>query len=138
MSLGRFARKLKFLCAPLALLLGLQSAVYGQVGCATCPHTHCPPCVVHCMKGPPKIKWKKGCPLPLCCPCDAPNWGYHQPCWRPWPWPPDWSHCPYPVPAAQVTPCPQSALGVQHGATNEVAPTLPTPRTLPNNSMPGS
>jgi hypothetical protein len=64
MSFRRVARRLDFLCVPLALLLGLQSAAYGQAGCGAgcgqgggpCQHTHCPPCFVHCMHGPPKIK----------------------------------------------------------------------------------
>jgi len=140
MSLRGIARKLRFLGAPLALLLALQNVVYGQAGCGgscgPCHHTHCPPCVIHCMHGPPKIKWKRGCPLPVCCPCDAPNWGYYQPCWRPWPWPPNWSHCPYPVPAGAVTPCPQHTLGAANLPAN-AAPELPAPRPLPEGTQPG-
>jgi hypothetical protein len=130
MSLGGFARKRTALCVPLAVLLSVQGMLYGQECCMTgggnscggvCQHTHCPPPYYHCLKGAPCIKFKCGCPLPVCPPCEAPNWGYYQPCWRPWPWPPNWSHCPYPVPAALIAPCPQSA----HGPLS--IPTTPEP-----------
>jgi hypothetical protein len=52
------------------------------------------------MERPPCIKFRCGCPKPVCCPSEAPNWGYFQNCWRPWMWPPDYSHCPVPPPGA--------------------------------------
>ncbi|HKB37312.1 MAG TPA: hypothetical protein VKD72_12740, partial [Gemmataceae bacterium] len=87
---------------------------------------------------PPRICFQKGCPRPVCVPkCDTPNWGYFQPCWRPWPWPPNWAHCPYPVPASQVAPCPQAATAVP-GLPRTAAPPgqLPSPR--PQNELPGA
>lgn len=75
-------------------------------GHGLCPRQHCPPPYKHCMEGPPRLRFRKGCPAPVCSPCDAPNWGYFQPCWNPWPWPPDWSHCPTIPPAATVAPGP--------------------------------
>ena len=127
MSPRHLARKWRWLCVPLAVLLSVQGTVHGQEGCAACNDTtcgagcatgsatgfclriHCPPPFKYCMHGAPCIKFKHGCPLPVCPPCNAPSWGYYQPCWRPWPWPPNWAHCPSPVPAAQVAPCPQAA-----------------------------
>jgi hypothetical protein len=147
MSLRRLARKFKGLSVPLAVLLSLQGALYGQEcascgsgGCSTgsCGSTgghcsrllHCPPAYRHCLQAPPCIKFKYGCPLPVCPPCNAPNWGYYQPCWRPWPWPPNWNHCPYPVPATAVAPCPHGPTGPL-GAPAVTPQALSTPRPLP-------
>jgi hypothetical protein len=77
--------------------------------CYHCQRTHCPPAWRHCMEGPPRIRWQCGCPLPICNPCYAPNWGYFQTCWTPWPWPQDWSHCPVTPPAAYVNLAPVGA-----------------------------
>jgi hypothetical protein len=150
MSPRHLARKLRWLCVSLAVLLSVQGAVYGQEGCTACNgtafatgcetgsclHTHCPPPFKHCMHGPPCIKFKCGCPLPVCPPCNAPNWGYYQPCWRPWPWPPNWAHCPYPVPAAQVAPCPHAPT-----STSGLPPVVPgspqAPRPMTEFPNPG-
>jgi hypothetical protein len=70
--------------------------------CQTCNTHHCPPKLQHCMEGPPRIHVKIGCPKPICNPCTQPNWGYYEKCWNPWPFPPNWSHCPSPPPAATV------------------------------------
>ena len=91
--------------------------------CATCQHFHCPPALKWCMEGIPRICFQHGCPKPICSACDAPNWGYYQKCWTPWPWPPDWSHCPVPPPASQVYP----GMLPPAGAGAEVAP---APRPL--------
>lgn len=95
----------------LAWLLGMTAAAPAQVfnhGCKTCGSCspvvpgRCPPPFCHYQEGHPRIHIKCACPKPVCPPCDAPNWGYFQPCWRPWPWPPDWTHCPVAVPAAML------------------------------------
>jgi hypothetical protein len=80
-----------------AAALALSPAAFGQ-SCATCdaPNTHCPPKFVHWMEGPPKLKFKHACPKPVCDPCNLPHAGYFEPCWAPWPWPPDFSHCALP------------------------------------------
>ena len=87
-----------------ALLAGLvlASAAWGQ-NC-NCQTECCPPYFKYRFEGAPKIKFKHGCPKPICNPCEMPNWGYYQTCWAPWPWPPDYSHCPTPTPASQVVP----------------------------------
>jgi hypothetical protein len=48
--------------------------------------------------------FKKGCPRPVCDPCTLEHAGYYAACWKPWPYPPDWSHCPVPPPSALVAP----------------------------------
>jgi hypothetical protein len=136
MYVRRVADKLRKLCLPLALLLGVQGTVFGQEGCDHgCQRHNCPPPFKHCMEGPPCLCFKKGCPRPVCPPgCDTPNWGYYQPCWRPWPWPPDWSHCPYQVPAATIAPCPHAPTGA---GTLGIPGDAPTPRRLEMNGGPG-
>jgi hypothetical protein len=51
------------------------------------------------------MRFHKGCPRPICDPCHLEHYGYYQTCWAPWPFPPDWSHCPVPPPGA-VLPAP--------------------------------
>ena len=90
------------LCAPLALALTC-GAVYADPGCgASCQHWHCPPPYHHCQEGPPCIKFKCGCPKPVCPPCTLEHYGYYETCWRPWAFPPDWTHCPVPPPSAHL------------------------------------
>ena len=107
-------------------------------GCATCgagyscQHTHCPPGLKHCMEAPPHICFQRGCPRPVCNPCMNPNWGYFEPCWNPWPWPPDFSHCRATPPAATVglTPFPPVTFGAPQAAPTAPETTLPPPRPL--------
>ena len=115
----KFGRLLATLWAAVAALGLGPGGAWAQhvVGCASCGtagpiatslgakccHTHCPPHYRHCQEGPPKIKFHQGCPKPICNPCALPHWGHYQTCWSPWPFPPDWSHCPTPPPAAAVT-----------------------------------
>lgn len=134
--LFKLTRKARRSLAGLLLLaFGGQSTVLAQ-HCGSCaPHCqrfHCPPPLVHCQEGPPKIKVKKGCPRPICCPCDLPNFGYFQTCWTPWPVPPDWSHCPVPPPAAYVTPGERVIEEATPGP--RLAPELNPPRRLDNKS----
>lgn len=91
--------------------------------CTTCNKSCCPPPYRHCQEGAPRIKVEKGCPLPICNPCNAPNWGYYQTCWNPWPWGRDFSHCPVMPPAAHV----------HLSVTNQGTPPLPT---LPQTGTP--
>ncbi len=96
--------------------------------CATghCQRFCCPPVLKWCMEGAPRICFQHGCAKPVCCPCEAPNWGYYQKCWTPWPWPPDWSHCPVPPPASQVFP----GMIPASQAVNLPDATGPAPRRL--------
>lgn len=72
-------------------------------GFGTCCNSHhCPPPLGHCMEGAPKIRVRVGCPKPICNPCAQPGWGYYEACWNPWPFPPDYRHCPTTPPAALV------------------------------------
>lgn len=71
-----------------------------------CCWEKCPPPYVHCQDGPPCIKFKCGCPKPVCDPCNLRSWGYYENPWHPWPYPPNWSRCrdlpPVPHPAMMV------------------------------------
>jgi hypothetical protein len=98
---------------------------------------NCPPPYKHCMEGPPCICFKCGCPKPVCCPANAPNWGYFQTCWRPWPWPPDWSHCYGAPPASQLIPPLANAYMTPVNPSGEAPGTLPTPRMVPPSIRPG-
>ena len=94
---------------------GTPTALGGSCGsCGSfCQTHHCPPAYVHCLEGPPCIRWKCGCPRPVCNPCELPHWGYYDKCWTPWPFPPNWTHCPTLPPAATVTLNPQVHPSVQ-------------------------
>lgn len=99
MSLPRLVCKLGVLCFTGALALALAPAAFGGIFYGCC-HEPCPPCYVHCQEGHPRIRIKCGCPKPVCDPCDLEHFGYYPTCWQPWPYPPDWSHCPVPPPGA--------------------------------------
>ena len=81
---------------------GCSSCGVASCNSGHCQHTHCPPHLSHCMEGAPKICVKIGCPKPICNPCTQPNWGYYETCWSPWPFPPNYNHCPNVPPAATV------------------------------------
>jgi hypothetical protein len=109
--------------------------------CDTCQSHHCPPKLQHCMEGEPKIHVKIGCPKPICNPCSQPNWGYYEKCWNPWPYPPNWTHCPSPPPAATVALAERTYGGLTpfYGPdTVQTQPTTTTPRTyaLPTPAQP--
>jgi hypothetical protein len=72
---------------------------YSSGGC----HEKCPPYYIHCTEGPPKIKFKCGCPKPVCDPCMLDHFGYYRTCWQPWPCGPDGSHCPLPPAGSLAT-----------------------------------
>jgi hypothetical protein len=120
--------------AALGGLILLQNAALAQEACGTpvssdcrtCQTHHCPPFFRWCQEGAPRLKFQHGCPKPVCNPCDMPNWGYFQTCWSPWPWPPDFSHCPVPTPASQVAP----GLIMPPAAVNRstIGDQLPPPR----------
>jgi len=110
------ARSLTVLGLALGALLVLTPPSKAQEPCAAncghCQKFHCPH-TKHCLEGAPRICFQCGCPKPICCPCDQPNFGYYQTCWTPWPYPPDWSHCPVqpPASAVNINPFPRGATG---------------------------
>jgi hypothetical protein len=114
------------------MMAGLGSMVRAQQGCPSCgvpclPDpgcTHCPGWYHHTQEGHPRICYKCGCPKPICDPCDLPHYGYFQPCWRPWPYGPDWSHCPEMPPAALVYPAPMipTTTAVEPGGSESYLP----------------
>jgi len=108
MSLLSFRKKWGIYLMPLVVALAFQPPVLADDCCEPkcCSWFHCCPKFTYCMEGPPRICFKCGCGKPVCEPdCSTPNWGYFQPCWRPNPWPADYSHCPCPTPAAIAAPC---------------------------------
>ena len=107
-------------CVVMAVLVACRSGARAQDGgadCGSCGNGccgmvnkgHCPPKFIHYMERPPCIKYKCACPKPVCDPCHLPHFGYYQPCWQPWPFPPDWSHCQVPPPGALVPALPPGA-----------------------------
>jgi hypothetical protein len=128
--------------ASLAGMIGLAGTAAAQHGncdaCAPCPRGHgcfhkerCPPPFVHRVEGPPHLRYKHACPRPVCDPCSLYHWGYYQPCWRPWPFPPDYNHCPVPPVAAYV---PHAELGIARPAfeaPRAEPPAPPSQRELP-------
>ncbi len=89
--------------ATVVAALGALRPASADDGCPTgCCRERCPPYYIHHYEGPPRISFKHACPKPICAPCELPHWGYFEPCWRPWPFPPDWSHCPVPPAAAMI------------------------------------
>ena len=138
--------------AGIALLAGTGSVMAGEMGggasgscssCATsacytgaCKH-HCPPYWKWVSEGPPKICYKCGCPRPVCDPCSLEHFGYYQTCWQPWPYPPDWSHCPSPPPGDVLPPPPYPPYSPkaprnlpQYDRDASAQPDLPSPRPV--------
>jgi hypothetical protein len=145
MSLRRARARRKALSLLLALVMGGPGQAVGQghgtpchagLGppCGSCDAAHCqrhdcPPPYRHCQEGPPRLRFKKACPRPVCPPgCDTPYWGYFQPCWRPWSWPLGWAHCPYPVPAATVALPPPGVAPAALPGQGSTPEQLPQPR----------
>jgi hypothetical protein len=90
---------------------GLALAQEGCPQCFQCSapaqvKVPCPPPYIHYYEDAPKLKFKRACPRPVCDPCHLEHFGYYQPCWHPWPFGEDWSHCPYQT-SAQALPLPQ-------------------------------
>ena len=108
---------------------GVSFGVPCGVGCES---HHCPPAFKYRYEGPPRIHWHHGCPHPVCNPCDLPHWGFYETCWHPWPFPPNWTHCPSPPPAAYVTLNPYGNMPppvrtLQPGATFQSPNVAPMP-----------
>ncbi|MGH7173137.1 MAG: hypothetical protein ACRELG_22880 [Gemmataceae bacterium] len=82
-----------------------------------CPKT------VFCRPKPPCIKYKRVCPKPICSCGEMENFGYYPTCWHPWPFPPNYCHCPVP-PTIVTAPC--SPIGAPKGIEQ-----LPQPSLLP-------
>jgi hypothetical protein len=151
MSIKHWLRKLKTASSTLVLLLAwapssfAQQACLGQPCCAPadcsckpgCNVWNCPPPYKYCMESPPCICVICACPKPVCCPADAPNWGYFQTCWRPYPWGPNWSHC-YGVPPAAQVALPVAGMPAQPGADQLIQPSASRPAMPASLARPGS
>jgi hypothetical protein len=99
-------------------------------GCAT---GHCGSWVSCCPKyhftieKPPKICFKTVCSKPICEPCNIEGNGYYPTCWRPWAYPPNYSHCPVPPPGV---------LASQPPPLMEEAGVIPAPDPIPSGPLP--
>jgi hypothetical protein len=84
---------------------------------------------------PPKICFKKVCSKPLCDLCDIEGNGYFPTCWRPWAYPPNYSHCPVPPPGVLAS-LPPPLIGDAPAMMPEAPPgpsdPLPAPRKTAN------
>jgi hypothetical protein len=141
MSFGLFGRLPQWLGVSALLLAAMPGMGWAQyqnapaatfgipscASCAPCQTHHCPPAFKYCYEGPPHIHWTRGCPHPICNPCDLPHFGYFDTCWTPWPFPPMWGHCPTVPPAALVNLNP---------LVNPNMPVLPPTRTAPTPLVP--
>ena len=149
MSFGVLRKLLRCLGISAFLWLAMPSWSWAQQGSASCTASfgvpcgvgcqvhHCPPAYKYCVEGPPRICWRHGCPRPICDPCNLPHWGFYETCWNPWPFPPEWTHCPAPPPAAQVTLDPYVHPNLPPpGRTLQPEATLQAPRTLPTPVFP--
>jgi hypothetical protein len=148
MSLAKINQLLRCVGIAAVASLVLPAVSWAQPGCLTCatfgtPSTstgnccqtlHCPPAYHHCYERPPCIHWKCGCPHPICNPCDLPHWGVYDKCWTPWPFPPNWTHCPTPPPAAYVTLNPYANLP----PVRSTQPSYQTPSGVPVPPAPGN
>ena len=149
MSFATVGKVLRFVGVPALLWFALPDLVCAQQpGCATCPtfsiyscaphcqSHHCPPAYKHCYEGPPHIHWHRGCPHPVGNPCEMPHWGYFEACWTPWPYAPNWSHCPTLPPAAYVNlhPYGSTTLPPQYAPRPMFLPPSVTP--MPNGGPP--
>jgi hypothetical protein len=138
----------RWLCLPLALAMAAGSAANADPGCESPGRHCCPPCFRWWQEGPPKLHFKCACPRPVCPPCQLEHWGYFETCWRAWPFPPDWSHCPTPPAAAHIEgmlpgmpyaaePPQSSAPGATPGRAVPPGSELPAPRQVPS-TRPGT
>jgi hypothetical protein len=109
------AVSLALMLAPCFVATPLCRAAVGE--CLHCPKT------VFCRPKPPRIKYKCVCPMPICPLCEIENFGYYPTCWRAWPFPPNYSHCPVP-PTIMTAPC------CPNGAP-KILEQLPVPHMLP-------
>ena len=72
----------------------------GRGSCLCCPK------ITFCIEKPPKICFKCVCSKPLCDPCTIEGNGYFPTCWRPFAYPPNYSHCPVPPPGVLASQAP--------------------------------
>jgi hypothetical protein len=82
----------------------------------------------------PKICFKCVCSKPICDPCNIEGNGYYPTCWRPWVYPPNYSHCPVPPPGVLASQPPPlvAAPGVLIGPDAGQDDSLPAPRKTAN------
>src|SRR5262245_18574331 len=110
-----------------ALWMGLTLASTASAQPGGLDGHECPPPLKYYYEGSPRLRFKQGCPRPICQPCTLHHYGYYQPCWAPSPCPPYWSHCPVPPPGA-TTPSAHAGRGAEPPTGDEKGP---PPRPVP-------
>jgi hypothetical protein len=113
MSLGKLGRGLIELGVLGSMLFSYTQLARAGDFCLDC--WKCPPPYLIRMPGPPRLKFKRLCPLPVCGPCDLQHFGYYPTCWSPYPYPQDYSCCPMPgalPPASCPSGIPAAPAGV--------------------------
>jgi hypothetical protein len=91
LMLAKLVKVLKLAAFP-AAVFGVVSTASAQHACRDCG-AHCPPAFKHVQEKGPRIHVQRGCPNPVCDPCNLPNWGYYATCWSRWPHAGDQAHC---------------------------------------------
>lgn len=150
MSFRLVGKSLRCLGVAAFLWFAMPTVSWGQTfgtptaasNCGTCGPTcqthHCPPAFKYCYEGAPHIHWRRGCPHPICNPCDLPHWGYYETCWSPWPFPPNWGHCLTPPPAAfvQLNPMVHPQMPMYRTPAQPGSGSFLPPSSVPNGAAP--
>jgi hypothetical protein len=136
MSPKSWLRPLVVYLAPVLLLSALAGAGRADGPCVWCGFTH-----LGC-KMPTTtytrttcFHYKCICPKPICDPCNLEHFGYYPTCWQPWPYPPDYRHCPNfncAVAAAGTVPGGEATgAGPSTGGASPAGPMPPADERLP-------
>jgi hypothetical protein len=132
MSPKCWLRPLGVYLAPVLLLSGLAGVAGAGDGCVTCGlfHIGCK-MPTACYTRTTCFHYKCVCPKPICNPCNLEHFGYYPTCWQPWPFPPDYSHCPnYNCAMAAAGP-PPAAPAAKGTGPSPVGPMPPADQLLP-------
>jgi hypothetical protein len=81
----------------------------------------------------PCVKYKCICPKKICPNRELENYGYYPACWHPWPFPPNYTHCP--IPASLVAaPCEikDGTSAKNANEDNKIEPKKPEQLPTPN------
>ncbi|HEY7424304.1 MAG TPA: hypothetical protein VH682_08765 [Gemmataceae bacterium] len=123
MTLRSAAGSLALFLAPwLVLTIRSLPATAGE-------YLHCPK-TVFCKPRCPNIKYRCVCPKPVCSCGGLENFGYYATCWQPWPFPPDYSHCPVPPPIVVAAPSRSTPSPSTPKEAPESTEQLPSPKEM--------
>jgi hypothetical protein len=120
------AASLALLVAPFFLLADCRQSSAEGFG-LFCPVT------VFCKPRHPIVWYRCICPQKVCPCCGLDNFGYYPVCWQPWPFPPNYGHCPVPPAAAYALP-PNVTKSTNSPPPTTTPEELPSPSTMPKGS----